>query len=355
MCKTDVARGRALLFLLLCCGRVSAQETHYEVTLGGEYLVTAYSFSSQHNATGMSVEASKWYRMTADTGWVALRRQPSFGLRAGLGITPRSICGHRMGVTGMVRTPLWGIFEWEAGLGVSFYSRSGAIVTDTANVYISTLATFMIDVGITARLGDGYRMSLRLLHSSNGMLHQPNRGLNYLQLGLHYALTDDPSPRYADVVSRDTLGMTQEVGFAMSTGLTTSRHSMQAGLFPCYDLSFNYALYRSPTVAYGATIDLWYNGSHTWQLPRYYDTYPVPVYLGAQAYTEGFWGPLSIKLGVGYTFFASSRVLVPMYERVGVYYNFDRSYAGIAINAHGGQAEFVELTYGHRFRVVRRR
>ena len=39
---------------------------------------------------------------------------------------------------------------------------------------------------------------------------------------------------------------------------------------------------------------------------------------------------------------------MPVYERLGVYYNFGNNYAGIGINAHGGQAEFIEWSYGRR-------
>ena len=123
---------------------------------------------------------------------------------------------------------------------------------------------------------------------------------------------------------------------------------MQRGLFFCYDLAINYEYHATPVFAYGATVDLWYNFSHPWQLPRYHDNYTFPMYVSAQAFVEGFWGPLSIKAGIGPVLAASSRVLVPVYERLAAYYNFGHHYVGIGINAHLGQAEYIEWSYGFR-------
>lgn len=340
----------ALLFLIIQTGTLYSQEAYRELTVGGEYLVTAYSFSSPDNTAGIGVEATQWYCMNDSVLWMRMRQYPSMGVRATLGLTPDGICGHRLGMAAVLRSPLEPWVDWETGFGFSTFARSRYMVNDADNVYISTLFTFLITTGFSVHMPSGKRLGLQLIHSSNGYLWRPNRGLNYLQLGLTVPLGSSPREMPWEHVS--VADNHHEVGFAMMIGATQSYHLMQYGLYPCYDLSFSYGIYKTPLLAYGATIDLWYNGSHTWQLPRYHDNYPVPVYVGAQGYVENFWGPLSIRLGIGYTLVASSRVLVPMYERLAVYYNFSDSYVGLGINAHGGQAEFIELTYGHRFRVV---
>ena len=329
---------------------VSAQSAYNELTVAGEYLVTAYSFQSPHNAVGCGLEATRWYRLDGNDEWIRLRNHPSLGLKASLGITPNAICGHRIGLAGMLRNPITPVFDWQMGLGVSAYSRPLSLVSNAENEYISTLFTFFLDFGFVFHLSNRTCLQLQLLHSSNGNLARPNRGLNYLQAGLAFPLGNLPAPegQWTDIRTK-SFERQREVGFAVMIGTTTSRHSLQMGLFPCYNVSLNYGVRPRPTLAYGATLDFWYNGSHTWLIPRYRDYYPVPVYVGAQGYTEGFWGPFSLKLGVGYTLISSTRVEVKVYERLGAYYNIDpRCYVGLAINAHGGQAEFVELTFGYR-------
>ena len=139
-----------------------------------------------------------------------------------------------------------------------------------------------------------------------------------------------------------------EINVATSGGYVISRHQMQRGYYPCYDVSVSYGYHRSPVIAYGATVDLWYNFSHTWQMAFYSDPWPIPLYVGTQLFTEGYWGPLNFKCGVGYTLLSSSIVKEPVYERVGIYYNFDHKYIGMAVKAHLGQIEFMELTFGYR-------
>lgn len=330
---------------------LQAQEMHYEASMGGEYLVTAYSFNSPHNAYGMNLDFSRWYQATANTGWAAMRHQPSFGVKANIALTPKSICGHRIGLDGLIRTPLSPWLDWELGLGVSTYTRSRYLVEDTNNVYITTLFTFLLEAGLVAHLGPYMNLGLRIVHSSNGRLHEPNRGLNYLQAGLSIDPAGTWSPANLKKVNVLRVADPHEVSVASSVGLVVSRHTLQSGYYPCYDFSFSYAYHASPVATYGATLDLWYNYSHTWQMEFYGDEWPIPLYVGALLFTEGYWGPMNFKLGLGYTLLASSLVKEPVYERVGVYYNFDSKYVGMAVNAHLGQIEFVEFTFGYRIRV----
>ena len=45
----------------------------------------------------------------------------------------------------------------------------------------------------------------------------------------------------------------------------------------------------------------------------------------------------------------SSFVTIPIYERLGAYYNWGSNYVGVAVNAHAAKAEFIEWSYGRRF------
>ena len=333
-----------------------AQETHWEVSLGAEYMLTAYSFRSPDNIFCGSVEATWWYRFVGDEDWVRLRRNPSMGIMADVGISPHSICGYRFGMAGMLRTPLASWLDGELGLGLSTFSKPLNRTGDTNNVYISTSLTCLVVLGLTARLDENIRLSLALLHASNGAVKFPNRGLNYFRLAASYSLPVKHVATEKEPLRPATrFSGYHEVGFMVAPSLVASRHSVQKGLFPTYNLSLNYQYHRSPVFSVGGSVDLWYNFSHTQQLVWYHDDYPLPLYVSALFFVEGFWGPVSIKGGAGVVLSASSRVNIPVYERLAAYYNFGNNYVGIGINAHAGQAEFVEWSYGFRFPIRKRR
>lgn len=337
----------SILLLMITCA-VRAQDTHWEFAIGGEYMVTGYSLASPHNASGTGLEVTWLRRMEGDACWVRMRHHPSVGLRLGLGITPQGISGNRIGVTPVLRTPLSAWLDLDLGLGVSVYSRPSFVSHDTANVYISTPATWLIDVGLVAHLDERSHVALKLLHSSNGNMRRPNRGLNYLNLEVGMALGKD----FYEYKKEPGCAFNpwHEVGVMVAPSLAFSRHATQQGLFFCYDVSLNYEYRRTPLWGVGASVDLWYNFSYAWQVSVYHDRYTFPMYMGAMPFVEFYWGALSVKGGVGVTLLASNRVSGPVYERLGVYYNFGDCYAGIGINAHYGQAEFVEWSFGYRLK-----
>ena len=95
---------------------------------------------------------------------------------------------------------------------------------------------------------------------------------------------------------------------------------------------------------------MWYNGSDHQLLKEAGNPYLLPLYLSAMATAEVFWGPVSLRLGLGSLVMGSTQISIPYYERVALYYNFGRQYVGVSLNAHGGRVEFIEWTYGIRFR-----
>ena len=326
-----------ILSVVLFPWHLVAQSSFWEVKASGEYMLTAYSFSSPHNTWASSLDIAWW--QTID--------DYRLGLSADFGFNPNSICGHRFGGEFMVSSPFCKWLDWKMGLGLSAYTRPLPYTADSNNVYISTWLTFMVDLGLQFKLDKEWSLELGLLHSSNGNLKRPNRGLNYFRAGLGYTFpTHSSSIGPFAKVNTDTSYRIHQAGAMLSFGLTRSRHSMQTGIFPCYDLSLNYRWRPSMKWAMGGTVDFWYNFSHVWQVPHYHDPYTFPVYVGALYYLESHLGPLSIRGGIGYTLLASSRVMVLAYERLSVYYNIGQHYIGLGINAHGGQAEFVEWSYG---------
>lgn len=341
-----------LLAPLLALALPSAgQQARLELAAQGAYMMPNNFNMPEFNRGAAGVEFAWWRRTDGDEEWKQRRAYPYFGLKGSFLYIVDGPSGHRFGLSPALKAPLFGhrLF-YSMALGASVYTKPYCLTHDPENIFIGPWVSFLIEFGLTYHLGDRLLLGASLLHTSNGGLYRPNKGLNYLQFSLGYALTAGDGSDLRATPDRHTMadGPRREVGFTLSHGLVMSRHLMQDGYFPCYDLAVNYMRYLTPVVAVGGNVDLWYNHSHTWQLPRYHDRYPLPVYLGLQGAVEGFWGPVSLRLGVGVVALASSRVGMRLYERMGLYYNWGRNYVGLGLNARAGMIEFVELGYGLR-------
>ena len=262
---------------------------------------------------------------------------------------PNAVAGDWFGLEGVIVNPFGSRWEWEWGVGFSFYTKPRGVTNDTNNIFIGSVVNCLIDLGIGYRLSDATTLSLRLLHTSNGMLRRPNLGLNYLQLDLGWRFGGNGSPGNDVSYVNDAMEREKEWSVAFSGGMVMSRDSLMEGYYPCYDVSFYFQQYVCPVFAFGGAVDLWYNGSDREPILRDESDYRLPLYLSGMGCMEVFWGPISLKVGVGLVVAASNQVVNPIYERVGAYYNFGRNYLGVALNAHAGRIEFIEWTYGRRF------
>lgn len=348
------------LYLLLCLFHTSSLAQSSTPTLPSYYrevsatvaYLTPNNFNMlEYSCWGVGIEATAWTTPQSDAWWVARRKSPQFGLKASFGFFPQSLSGHRIGLAGILRAPLYRQLRYQIGLGLSYYTNSQYFSHDPENIFISTLVACLIDVGLVYPVGESAVVSLSLLHSSNGMLNRPNKGLNYLQLGIGTALGAPPSQSPATETLQVLPSFKRhEVGVALQLGAVVSRdlRLKPNRLFPCYDLSVGYQYYLDPVLAVGGTLDLWYNFAHREVALLDHNPYTMPLYFGALAYVEGFWGSLSIKAGIGPSV-GSSLITIPFYERVGAYYNTRHTYFGVALNAHAGIIEFIEWTVGYRF------
>jgi len=320
-------------------------------------MLTAYSFRSPHNTWGASLDVTWLHQVTGDEYWMHRRHFPSFGFKFDLGFTPYSICGNRLGVAGVLRTPLLPWLDGDVVFGLSTYTKPNYVTGDTANVYISTPLTCLIDFGLVAHLDNRSYVALRLVHSSNGAIRQPNRGLNYFRLEMGMALDGNTTRKEPAswIVPAVDFEPYHEVGVMVAPSLASSRYMLQKEVYFCYDVSLNYEYHHTPAIGFGGTVDFWYNCSHTWQIEFLNVDYHLPFYLNAMAFVEGFWGALSIKGGVGAVLLASDRINIPICERLAAYYNFGNNYAGIGINALAGQAQFVEWSFGRRFPINKKK
>lgn len=344
-----------VLLFILAAGALRGQSSRWEATLAFSVMAPNNFNMVGYTAGAVSGELGWWYCFEGDDWWIARRKNPAFGIRGSFAYVPTGISGHRLGLAGVIRGPLWRRLDYHLGAGFSMFTRSQYFTHDEENIFISTLLACLIDVGVDYCLSDRLTASFALLHSSNGMLHRPNKGLNFLQLGMTYRLAGpayrlqqpSPMPEQPSMASRHELGLT------LQGGVVASRDERLDGLHPCYDLSLNYQYYLDPLVAVGGTLDLWYNMTHYHLARMSGESYTFPCYLSALGYIEGFWDHISIKAGIGPVLVAPPRVKIRFYERVGAYYNFGHQYVGMALNAHAGVIEFIEWSYGVRIPVGR--
>lgn len=346
-------RCAAYLACLLLTFGAAAQSPHWELGLRGSYVM--------HNFDDLSLVATG--SADVDVTWFSSRqsRAPgvsnvfSYGARASFSYMPFGIAGHRFGLEGIVRAPLASRLDYHLGVGLSTFTRPQSLTHDPNNLYISSVLNCLIDIGFDYRVGNCLYLTAALTHSSNGSLHRPNRGLNFFQAGVAYCFGGVDTCVRRGTTSPDAILSRHEVGFTLSPGAVMSQKQWQEGYYFCYDLSLNYLYHLNSVFSFGATVDLWYNDSHTEQLKRMGVDYPTPVYLSAMPIYEGNWGPLSLRVGVGPVLIASPLVKIRYYERVGLYYNMGQHYIGVGINAHSGIIEFIEWSYGYRIPLGRKK
>lgn len=336
---------------LLAAVASQAQETpcSWNVSLSGGYMMPNNMKYSQYSSPTYGLGAAVLWRPEGNSYWQRFWNYPSFGVKAMYTRIPNAVAGNWFGLEGVIVNPFGGRWEWNWGVGFSFYTKPHGVTGDTNNIFIGSVLNCLIDLGIGYRLSDAATLSLRLLHTSNGMLRRPNLGLNYLQLDLGWKFNNNVSYRNDGSYVSEEMEKEREWSVALSGGAVMSRDSSMDGYYPCYDVSLYYQHYVNPVFAFGGAIDLWYNGSNREIIMSDESEYRLPLYLSGMGCVELFWGPISLKVGMGLVVAASCQVTIPIYERVGAYYNFGRNYLGVALNAHAGRIEFIEWTYGRRF------
>lgn len=342
------------IMLLLLSSHLQGQNSHWEVGVNGSYAAPNNFDMMEYACGAASVDVTWMSRQTGNDYWRLYKHYPAFGVRASFAYIPKAIYGHRLGVVGLVRAPMGKWIDYSLGVGLSTYTKARCFTGEEENIFISSAVSCLIDVGFNFRLGDDVLLNASLLHSSNGMLYKPNKGVNFLQLGVAVKLDNDYEKDLDWEHSRERIDSVPafpdlEWSLAFSPAVVMSRDELMDGYYPCFDLALYMQHYVNPVFAYGGAIDLWFNGSDWNLLRRERNMYPLPLYLSAMGVMEFFWGNLSLKLGAGPVILSSTQMTTPFYERVGVYYNFGKKYLGAGINAHGGRIEFIEWTIGWRF------
>lgn len=329
-----------------------------------------------------AVQMPQLWALHLDDSTVRLLRRPyNIGLRSNFTYYPNAIAGHRISQTLYLqerlierdRHCLYYQFDFGLALYTNPYSRSH----DPANVFIGSYLNCAIQVGLAYRYRFDNRSVLWLTavfaHSSNGYLKKPNKGLNYLQLMLGYQLPRKLLPQH--LLQRDS-----HLQVIDSTCFVYHPIRYAPTSFPHYSLLLSYApaivrprpeemhdhfhyaytarlgtqYHFNPVRAIGLSADITYNCTHDSLRVINHDHYPLPFYVGLGANYETSYNRLTLHLGMAAYVLRSQQVRAPIYERVGIFYNFrsvDSSlqpFVGVSLKAHYAHIDFIEWHLGLR-------
>ena len=345
-----------LMLLWLAMGAVGAQP-RYAVSLTQGY--TMPNAPQWHYIGGHTsgVDASVMWPVSDSV----YRWNPYFwGTRISYSRLHNNMVGDRFGWSAFMRNYLTGNLFVDIDAGLSCYTKPYSLTHDKLNEFIGSYINCLISLGVGYELEllNKGRLSLaaQFVHSSNGYIKKPNQGLNFLQGAVTYSFPyDDERWLMPKPAERDGRAWNGFISFA--PGIVQSRHACATR-----DYFFTYSAVagvmrrlRDDRFALGGTLDVMFNGSHKELFWRYYDPYQyhkLPFYMGFTADAEAFWNDLSIRFGVGWTFKRSTRVNIPFYERLGVYYHFGegrvRHFVGVAMKAYYAHVDYIEWTYGIR-------
>ena len=327
-----------------------------------------------------------------------LRFPYDMGVRGNFTYFPNGIAGQRIGVSGFIQEPImlfkrWITFDGDSvpsrvpnylnldmDCGLAFYTDPYSRTPNPDNVFIGSYLNCLVQIGLSYshRLRDYSQIvfAARFAHSSNGYLKKPNKGLNYLQLSIGYTLPAKYHNSIIRVSRFDTIDhsgqtfmpvvnwqhywpygnpafrggewlLSYSPGIVMPRYTGASRkyfyaHTAQAGW-----------LYRfNPARAVGATLDLTYNYSHTAVIRHWHEDYSLPFYIGIAGVYEATYHRLTLHTALAAYLARSEHGTTPLYERVGLYYNFGsehrrlRHFVGVALKSHMAHIDFIEWHYG---------
>lgn len=346
-----------LAVLLLASGFASAQE--HTVSLTGGWTRPPNAPMEMCSPTyGVDLAAS-WRTLHEDSH----RARCEVGVKANFAYIPNDVAGQRFGLSGYVTTPFPALDRWLApcslslqiGTGLGIYTKPKELTGDERNGFIGSFVNCVLDMGpvlVVPIKDNALVIGAKFVHNSNGYLKKPNVGLNYLQGELGWRFSPRMGSHKADA---DTLWMrslydARTAPFVLlAPGFTVPRDSRATNdiFYPAYTflMGWRYAYQHCRSI--GLALDLAYNFADNYANDLEGAENPFPMFVGLSALHETHWGPVSLRLGLGYYVwesFPDSR----LYERVGVFYHFGkeaRHALGISIKANSTHADFIEWSY----------
>ena len=335
-------------------------------------------------------------------GYFPILRKYNLGLRGNITFFPNAIAGQRIGLSGFIQEPLWRFkrkvlfdgdtvpsttlnpLSLEMDCGLAFYTNPYSRTPNPDNVFIGSNFNCMIQIGLSyshcLRDFSHIVFAAKLAHSSNGYLVKPNKGLNYLQLSVGYTLPAQyPSGfcriSYFDTIDRGARDLWPVINsremwpmdnpafrggewlLSYAPGVVMPRYTgASQNYFYAHTAQAGWLYRFNPARAVGATLDLTYNYSHTAIIRHWNENYSLPFYIGIAGVYEATYYRLTLHTAVAAYLARSEHGTTPLYERVGLYYNFGREYrrvrhfVGVALKSHMAHIDFIEWHYGIRIR-----
>ena len=318
------------------------------------------------NYLGVDIAESRTqlWTLAGDSLSALLRRPYQMGLRVNLTCYPNPIAGHKLGLAGFVVEPLLDVGNHHLGLeldaGFAFYSNPFRLSKDAANVFIGSYINCLIQAGLSysytiPQVGD-IVLAAKFLHSSNGYLVKPNKGLNYLQTELGFR-PFRRSRQAADIrlSASDIHGgdwFASYAGGMVMPRFVSKRHKY----FYVNTARLGWLYHFNAARAAGLNLDLTYNYSFNELHDINNDPYPLPFFVGLAAAYEASYHRLTLHAALASYLLRSDHGTTLVYERLGLFYNIGdqsrrlRQFVGVSLKSHMAHVDFIEWHYGLKFR-----
>jgi|GEM_PF-61421 len=205
----------------------------------------------------------------------------------------------------------------------------------------------------------GIQAGLMFTHFSNGRFKSPNSGINTYaaNIGINYNLEGEQKFRSGDTLPRKTYREPLRYSLYFRSGASESQIT-GSGQHPFYHigLAVDKRIGRKSALQLGTDV---FFSQYLKEFIRYSSVaYPDRPYLDPDTdYKriavfvghELFINRLSVETQVGYYVYKPFDYEADVYQRAGLkYYVTKKLFAGVALKAHGGRAEAIELGIGAR-------
>ncbi|RZJ66468.1 MAG: acyloxyacyl hydrolase [Flavobacterium sp.] len=206
----------------------------------------------------------------------------------------------------------------------------------------------------------GAQAGMMFTHFSNGRIKSPNSGINTyaVNVGVNYNI-DEKQPKYIRNDSIDNKSFREPLRYSLYFRSGVSESPITgSGQYPFYHigLAVDKRLGRKSALQLGADV---FFSKYLKEFIRYSSVaYPDRPYLdpdtdykrvGVFVGHELFINRLSVEAQLGYYVYKPFDYEIDLYQRLGAkYYVSKNIFGGIALKAHGGRAEAIEVGIGIR-------
>lgn len=283
------------------------------------------------------------------------RKPWEWGFKANYASMPGGPAGDRFGLSVFATTPLWenqyARLSFQSGGGLGYLTRPYSKTLDARNIFIGSALNCVIDVGPVMEVKSttgSLVLGAKFVHNSNGYLRKPNTGLNYAQFEMGWRMNNR---RQRDTTTFSSKFDARTAAYVMvAGGISVPRDSRadNSTFLPGYTVQMGVRYAYQPCRAIAAGIDFTYNFAESYPYLQDGRQPPMALILGYAITHETYWGPVSLRLGLG-LYPCDETIGEGLYERVGVFYNtYGRRHRffGVSIKANYVHADFIEWTYG---------